>query len=362
MPLNLPERSDSKIRSDNFKSHLFFTEIIKSYKQAAASAGGEIRRFYEIGDSRLGLNFAGLKGVPLLTPAFEHLISEKKEKAELNIYIWDSASTGVTLPSVPWNVKDCISRNQPWRFRNKRYDMLYQPENNILNLMDSTLNEACFWINDFQNLPQYEIGSPLLAVLHWWFSRRHLQLIHAAAVGRSDGGILIVGKGGSGKSSIALSCLQSDLLYTGDDYCLISNKALPTVHSLYSTGKLNDKDTSLFPGLKPSLHKPNSPKNQEKSIFFIHRTFPEKILNKFPLKAVLIPKLTGHASPRIEKIPPASGLLALGPSTVFQLPGFEEQTFRNLGEVVKKVPCYTLELAKGRDENASALSRFLTHL
>jgi len=362
MSLNPPDRSDSQIQWEDSKSRLFFTEVKKSYQKAAAAGGGEIRRFYKIGGSHLELRFAGIKGVSLLTPAFEHLVSEKKEKAELKIYIWDSASTGLAFPPVPWNVNDCISRNQPWRFRSRRYDMLFQPENKILNLMDSTLKEACFWIHDFQNLPQYEIGSPLLAVFHWWFSRRHLQLIHAAAVGRSGGGVLIVGKGGSGKSSLALSCILSDLLYTGDDYCLISNNALPTVHSLYSTGKLNGKDTSLFPGLKSSLYKPNSPKNQEKSIFFIHRIFPEKTLNKFPLKAVFIPKKTGHASPRIEKIPPASGLLALGPSTVFQLPGFEEQTFRNLGEAVKKVPCYTLELAEERDKNAYALSRFLTHL
>jgi hypothetical protein len=362
MFMNLPESFDSKIQSDNSKSRLFFTEVIKSYKKAATSVGKEIRRLYKIGGSYTELIFAGPKGVPLLTPAFEHLISDKKEKAELKIYIWDSASTGVTLPSVPWNVNDCISRNQPWRFRNKRYEILFQPENNILNLMDSELHKACFWINDFQNLPEYEIGSPLLAVLHWWFSRRHLQLIHAAAVGRIDGGVLIVGKGGSGKSSTALSCLQSDLLYTGDDYCLISNKSRPIVYSLYSTGKLNDKDVSLFPYLKPSLYKSDRPGNQNKAIYFIHRCFPEKTLKRFPLKAVLIPKLTGHSSPRIEKIPPASGLLALGPSTVFQLPGFEEQTFRNLSEVVKKVPCYKLELAKGRDKNASVLSRFLSRL
>ncbi len=362
MPLNLPERSDSKIQSDNVKSHLFFTEIIKSYKKAAASAGGEIHRFYKIGNSHLDISFAGPKGVPLLTPAFEHLMPEKKEKADLKIYIWDSASTGIALPPVPWNVNECIRQNQPWRFKNKRYDILFQPENNILNLMDRRLRKACFWINDFQNLPHYEVGSPLLAVLHWWFSRHHLQLIHAAAVGRTDGGVLIAGKGGSGKSSTALSCLQSDLLYTGDDYCLISNKAFPVVHSLYSTGKLNDKDISLFPYLKSSLCKSDCPKNQKKSIYFIHRCFPEKTLKKFPLKTIIIPKLTGNPSPRIEKIPPASGLLALGPSTVFQLPGFKEKTFRNLSEVVKKVPCYTLELSRDRNTNASVLSRFLTHL
>ena len=41
-------------------------------------------------------------------------------------------------------------------------------------------------------------------------SDRNLQYVHAGAVGNKNGGILLVGKGGSGKSSTALACLKSD--------------------------------------------------------------------------------------------------------------------------------------------------------
>ena len=355
---NLKSGSDSELSSNQSRAHLFFSNIIKSYGKAVSNKG-EFRRFFKIGGTLICLSFAGRTGIPLLTPAFEHLTAADCENAELEISVWDSVSTSVNLPPVPWNVRECLSRNQPWRFRNKRFDILFQPENSILNIMDYRLRTASFWIRNFQNLPQYEIGSPLLAILHWWFIRRNLQLIHAAAVGRPEGGVLIVGKGGAGKSSAALSCLRSDLLYAGDDYCLVSNKSVPRVHSIYSTGKLNAGDEHLFPYLEFSKSRCPCTEKQEKSIYFLNRSFPERLLDQFPLKAVLIPKLSGLPFPRIDKIPPAQGLLALGPSTVFQLPGFEERAFRNLGEVIKKVPCYSLELSPDMEKNAHFLSQFL---
>ena len=42
------------------------------------------------------------------------------------------------------------------------------------------------------------------ALFHWIMEDRGRALVHAAAVGRSDGGLLIVGRGGSGKSTTAL--------------------------------------------------------------------------------------------------------------------------------------------------------------
>lgn len=362
MPLNEAERRDSEISSGDLKCRLFFNDVIESYYKAVSSSSREIHRFYKIGCSQIELRFANSIGAPLITPAFEHLKTKKKEKDGLKIYLWDSSSTGVKFPQVPWKVSECINRNQPWQFRSKRFNVLFQPENSTFNIMDHKLHKACFWIRDFQDLPQYEIGSPLLAILHWWFSSRDFQLIHAAAVGRQEGGVLIVGKGGSGKSSAALSCLQHDILYTGDDYCLVSNKQQPYVYSLYSTGKLNPQDISLFPFLKFSLYDSADSRKQEKSIYFIHRGFPEKILKKFPLKAVLIPKLNDCDSPDIKKASRASGLLSLGPSTIFQLPGFEVRTFRKLNEVIKKVPCYSFQLSRNRENNSSFLSKFLTHI
>ena len=69
----------------------------------------------------------------------------------------------------------------------------------------------------------------------------------AAAVGQAAGGVLLVGAGGSGKSTCALSCLTSDLLYAGDDYVAVELRPEPRVLSLFCSGKLEPDHAALLP-------------------------------------------------------------------------------------------------------------------
>jgi hypothetical protein len=41
---------------------------------------------------------------------------------------------------------------------------------------------------------------------------------------------------------------------------------------------------------------------------------------------------------------PAAGLAALAPSTIFQLPGAGKEAFQAMGQLVRQVPCYQLNL------------------
>ena len=89
--------------------------------------------------------------------------------------------------------------------------------------------------------PEWNCSTPLRHILHLALATRGVQFVHAGAVGRPDGGVIIVGRSGSGKSTSTLSTLGSDLLYAGDDYVGVSlnpDGGGPYVHSLYGCGKL----------------------------------------------------------------------------------------------------------------------------
>jgi hypothetical protein len=45
----------------------------------------------------------------------------------------------------------------------------------------------------------------------------------------------VAGKGGSGKSTTALACLDSPLVYASDHYCSLTNEPAPYVYSLYDS-------------------------------------------------------------------------------------------------------------------------------
>lgn len=73
------------------------------------------------------------------------------------------------------------------------------------------------------------------------------QLLHAAAIGTEEGAVLITGKGGIGKSTTALSCLQSGPYYFADNYLIVRLEPEPLVYSLYCTAKLNADHVKNFP-------------------------------------------------------------------------------------------------------------------
>jgi len=64
----------------------------------------------------------------------------------------------------------------------------------------------------------------------------------------------------------------------------------------------------------------------------------------FPIKAVLIPRITGQSDTSVRPTTTGAALRALAPSTIFQLAGSGQTAFQTMSSLVKQVPCYSLEL------------------
>ena len=217
-------------------------------------------------------------------------------------------------------------------------------ESNVLSMLDTQQNKAVYWVKDASKLPYYEQGAPMRTIFSWWLGSRNYQCAHAAAVGTASGGVLLTGKGGSGKSTSALSCLDSDLLYVSDDYCVFKNDPQPYVYSLYNTAKLNGvKDLQRQPSFLPMIHNPEQA-GKDKLLMFLKRHLSDKLSPGFPLKAILLPFVTGEAKTRLRPISSGTALKALAPTSMFQLPGAAIKSFQNMGKLVRQLPCYQLEL------------------
>jgi len=168
------------------------------------------------------------------------------------------------------------------------------------------------------------------------------QPIHAGAVGRPDGGVLIAGRNGSGKSTSTLACLHSDLRFAGDHYVLVRVDPEPYVFSLYSTAKLEPHDLGRFPKLKPMVNN-HGRLTSEKALIFLHDHAPGEIVRGFPLRAILLPRVTGRRDTRLERTTPAAALMALAPTTLVHLQGASQEAFGKLARLARKLPVYTLE-------------------
>jgi hypothetical protein len=94
---------------------------------------------------------------------------------------------------------------------------------------------------------------------------------------------------------------------------------------------------------------------------YVDNLLPEGVARGFPLKAVLLPCVTGLEDTRLEPASPADALLALAPSTILQLPGAGGAALRLLAAVAARLPCYWLRLGTDLDRAAGAIQDLLAH-
>jgi hypothetical protein len=182
--------------------------------------------------------------------------------------------------------------------------------------------------------------------------------VHSGAVGLPDGGVLLVGKSGSGKSTATLACLASPLLYAGDDYVMVETGSSPYVHSLYNTAKLNADNIFRFPHLHEAISNLDQ-LPEEKALIFLHELYPKKIAQGFPLRGIFIPHVTGETNTSLKRISSAAVLQAIAPTTLFHLPGFGHEAFQKMIALVEHVPAYGLELGTDLAQIPELIVRFL---
>jgi hypothetical protein len=79
-------------------------------------------------------------------------------------------------------------------------------------------------------------------------------------------------------------------------------------------------------------------------VLFLQQHFPEKVCRGFPIKAILLPILTDRQETRIRGVTAGEVLMALAPSTLFQLPGANTGAIKTMSKLAHRVPGYVLEL------------------
>ncbi|MFN7999125.1 MAG: hypothetical protein U0Q18_36225 [Bryobacteraceae bacterium] len=288
------------------------------------------------------LRFAGPCLENLLMPALEHLSTAPAGPAALTVTLFDTASTGISPPPPPWQAAQQGPRGVIAGYNSVRFRTVYQPGADVLLIYDSDERCGVYWSPDYRRVPYWEASFPLRSLFQWWLEDQPLQLAHAAAVGLPEGGVLIAGPSGSGKSTTALACLESDLLYAGDDHVLLGTSPL-WAHCLYNTAKLTPDVEPWFPQLAAAISN-RERCGSEKALLFLSRCAPEKLIAGFPIRALLVPRVTGLRETRLVRCSASEAFRALAPTTLFQLPGTGRRALDKLATVVRDAPVYRLEL------------------
>jgi hypothetical protein len=349
-------------------------ELFQDYAEQCAADLGVEERIFSLSGCGLRLRFAGGRWAGILTKALDHLEAPElswPEHRQLTVFIIDG-SISPRNPLLRCYLKPLVDfwpqytgpRGELLQIHGGSVAAFYQPGPDLLSIVDLEANLGFYWKRDLSPPPYYEAGSPMRALLHAWMHKQGVQFLHGGAVGTESGGVLLAGKGGSGKSTSVLACLNSGLKYLSDDYCMVTNSDPnhSRLFSLYNTAKLiGSSDLARFRNLQSHVWNPQRGPFDKVTIF-LHESFPETLISQFPLRAILVPRITGEPGTRIEPCGEGEALMALGPSSLAQLPASGRRDLNFIGQVVRRSPCYRMNLGTDLAQIPRAISHLLDRL
>lgn len=302
-----------------------------------------------------------------LVPALDHLRIAESDNPDLVIRVHRGDRSELDFPLAGTSPGDrAVDHNRdetnPVAYFSDEYTQgIFKYKTGALSFFNGARRLAVHWLDNGNDIPVFERDRPLREILKWWLGTHGFMVLHAACVSHAGVGVLLVGGSGAGKSSIALSCLQSGFQYLGDEYVPVHCKAAPTAYCFYSSGRLATKDVSWYPGFA-SLLRDAPVVDPGKALLFLNLRLPEQITPSCRIGAIVAPRITGEAASQIRKASPAKIVTACAPSTIFQQPGSGRRDFSAIADLAGRVPCYILEAGTRRDEIPGILRKLLKEL
>jgi hypothetical protein len=233
----------------------------------------------------------------------------------------------------------------------------WQPRSDTWETFDPRTRRGLLATGDLAGIPAWEWAAPLRGVLHWAALATPGCLVHGAAIGDERRGALLVGAGGSGKSTTTAAALLAGIPAAGDDLVL----AAPgpeggfVAHALYDMLKLDRAALDRLDGRIDPFAAPDGP---EQPKYHARISAAGSFAPRVKLDAVIRPRL-GGGSTRLVPVAPGTAVKALAPATLHLLKGGEAATYAKIARLVKDLPAFVLELGGTPDEAAACLARFL---
>ena len=350
-------------KSNEHELSKFFRSILNYYKQNPHQTS--LKKDYLIAQRCFRLHFSGQSILELTVPALDHLPHSNDLTSDVTIYIGDAKSSGISIESFisKWTNNTKPSHTEPRIYaHHDEIQAVYNLNKRMITLFDSTRNIGILWMEKPEYFANYT-SKPLQLIIQWWALKNELFMVHAGAVGYPNGGILIVGKSGSGKSSTCMECLNSELQYVGDDQALISLCPKLRVYSLFNSVRLHQKDQHRYSFLGGQTFRNDMEK--DKNVIFLNGIIPQKLLYEMPLKAIVCPVVMDINTTRLVRIKESEVLRALAPNTlisILAMPGSGKKQFQKISSLVRSLPGYRLEIARDAKDIGQQIVNLLDEL
>ncbi len=330
-------------------------------RHAASSARGSRVLALAIAGRRVVVRFAGTSLYDVMAPPFAHVAvasGTDDRDCDLTLLVWED-----DLPPEAWpqglQAHDLTSVSlcgTDWFVHHDRPSAL-------LIVYDRRAGVACVCARSAEQVQAMDRAHPLRRVVSAWARDRGMIVVHGAAVGGTEGAVLVTGPAGSGKSTTTLAWIAQGNRSAGDD-CLVVEPEACIAHSLYATMRLHLDHAARFPGLLPAVDSVEAhATGRDKATVNMARVRPDSLIARMRLRGIVTPHVVGRGPPRL--IPETPGRF-LREQLANHLSQFFDPTDRGLVAAIaalcRSLPCRRLEIGEDPHAVPAVLSRWLATL
>lgn len=313
------------------------------------------KAYYKLCESFICINYGSLSLYQQLHPPIAH--QEIKETHEPYLKLLAIGHSCLNLPSKLQKqlselqkINTHATQQEPiFYYENPRGKLVCLFENNLRELYyyDQINNYAIAYFPNSTNanhLPSGSLASPFRSIFSWICDANHDTILHAAAVGSTEGATLLLGASGSGKSTIALSCLNAGLGFAGDDSILVNTKGIPSINSLYQSAKISREDLIFFKKAN-FIVRENVPTTRNKLHLLNSSSQSDFILKQAPIRAIVIPRVKMTLPSGLREISKMQALVETAAPCLTHIPNNRQKALNNLKQILLSAPCYSLNIA-----------------
>jgi hypothetical protein len=316
---------------------------------------------YLIAGIAIRLEFGSQQLEENISPAFRHLRAPDMSEPQLTVFIREDASifNGARLAC---EYEASSSENDIWLEDSYGQTVILQRQGRFVTVVDWAKRAAYWLVPDASSISYIDRAHPLQQLLNYWLGKQRRFFVHGAAVGNVRDGVLILGRGGAGKSTTALSCLEDGMHYVADDYCLVSgNGEEPLVHSIYGTAKVAFGELNRFPLLAAAAQTSNRQEG-EKAVLFLANLAAARLTTRLRLRAILQACIADLPRTRLRSASRGEAFRAIVGSCALHLPQARAEALQCFIGLVRQLPVYVLELGADLRSTPAVIRELLASL
>ena len=275
-------KTETYILNVNKISLLKYYIFLDNRFKKVSEGNSVVTKYLDLGVKVIRLQIAYKNFLPHLEKYFSCSLKENVTDYDDTIYIWKD--------NIYSYINDQYNKSK-WIAisHEKKESIKIDLENKIINAENKESKKYYFVAEDFSCDVLSKQGHLFVRLISQIVRTEHSVLVHSAAVGIDNKGVLICAKGGSGKSTLSVSCLTNGFQYVSDDYLILNKTNNLAALPIYSIITLSEHIYKQMPNLKSEFMCNNY--NNTKYVLNIS-SYDKNLLRNLPLKAVVFPKIS----------------------------------------------------------------------